>query len=461
MKKHMNVLALVLITALIFTFMAGCNNGSGTDQSQTTDSGATAPATEPADATVAPAEETDSTEPGDEALSALDQLLAMPDKLPLGGLQPGHLESREDIDKALPIAKTDDDDIVIGWAGASQGSTFFTEMYKSAQEKCDEYGYQLLYQNANFDLNAQMTQIETFLTQDVDFLVVNAVDIDSTLTYYQQAVNKGIPVICVGPTAAQSEYPIITTVLSGSFESGYVVGEYVAEKLYEENRVLDVGFVISRAGDADSNSRPCGFVSGYLYKYAELSGNPYAGKWEATLEGYNAWITCRDRGSFTIDGILNLVGYVAAGATDANSGQTAAADLVVAHPDMDLIFVETDSLGPGVLQEVEQQGRVPGQDVYLCCGADAAKYTLEYIQEGKMLAVGSNAPYYTGASVVDLIHDILNGFDANDLPVNSFTPTYCVNVDNVDEYYDPDLEFAPAIEWKIKTISEYNAANAG
>ena len=102
----------------------------------------------------------------------------------------------------------------------------------------------------------------------------------------------------------------------------------------------------------------------------------------------------------------------------------------------------------------------PGEDIYVFCGADAADYTLDYIKEGKMLAVASNAPYYSGAGAIELIHDILNGFDANNLPANSFTPTYCVNVDNIDEYYDPDLAFAPAAEWNIQNIDEYNAAHA-
>jgi ribose transport system substrate-binding protein len=440
MKKKTKLFALILAAGMLVSVTA-C--GSNTP--------APAPPAETPPAEAPPAEA---------PASALDKLLAMEDKLPLGGLQPKHLDSRADINKALPLKKGPGEKLIIGFAGASQGSTFFTEMYNSAQQRADKYGYELRYQNANFDLNAQMTQIETFLTQGVDILVVNAVDIDATLSYYHQAVNQGIPVITCGPTAAKADYPTVTTVLSGSFESGYVVGEYIAEKLYPENKVLKVGFVISRAGDADSNSRPCGFVSGYTAKHAELSGNPYPGKWEATLVGYDAWITCRDKGSYTLDGVMDLVGYVAAGATDANSAQKVAADLITAHPEMDLIFVETDSLGPGVLQEVEQHGMVPGKDVYLCCGADAAIYTLDYIKEGKMLAVGTNPPYYTGAGIIDLIHDIQNGYDANNLPANSFTPTYCVNVDNIDQYYDPALQFAPMQDWNVQNIDEYNAAHA-
>ncbi|NLT14311.1 MAG: sugar ABC transporter substrate-binding protein, partial [Clostridiales bacterium] len=120
----------------------------------------------------------------------------------------------------------------------------------------------------------------------------------------------------------------------------------------------------------------------------------------------------------------------------------------------------TDSLSPGVLQEMTQHDIIPGQDMMVICGADAAKYTLDNIKAGKIIACGTNAPYYTGAGVIDIIHDILDGADYNDLPANSYTPTYCVNIDNIDKYYDPNLEFAPMLDWKVQTVEEYNAANA-
>jgi len=442
--KKTKILAAVLAALMVFALIAGCGDKT------------TPP--EPPPSSQSPSAEA----PPPPALSSLDQLLAMENRRPLGGLQPAAYESRAHINKALPVSKTNDDHIVIAWASASQGSSFFTEMVRSAQERCDEYGYEFIMQVANFDINAQMTHIENFLTQDIDFLVVNAVDIDATVAYYHQAVERGVPVIVVGPTAGRPEYPIITTVLSGSFESGFVVGEYLAEKLYDEynGNELEVGFVFSRADDADSNSRPCGFVSGYLFKQAALNGRPYASRWDATLEAYNVWVGTVQSGSGRIDGIMNLVGYEAAGATDANSGQDAAGRLLTRYPDIDLLFADTDSLSPGVLQEIEQRGFVPGQDILVATGADGARYNLENILAGKVIATGTNAPYYTGESVVDLINRILDGWDANNLPAASYTPTYCVNVDNIHEFYDPSLEFAPALPWDFMTIEEYNAFNA-
>ncbi len=466
MKKR--IISVVLSLMLLFALLSGCGSTATT----------TAPATEApaAAATEAPAAAaTDAAAtatftpaavpavPDTKGMNSLDYLLSLDDKLPLGGLQGSHLDSREDVYKGLDkLEDPGDGSFTIAWASASQGSSFFTEMVSSAKAKCDEYGWKFLNQSAEFDLGTQQTQLENFLTQDIDFLVVNAVDIDAEVEYYRQAVEKGIPVIVVGPTAGKADYPVVTTVVSGSFEAGFAVGQYVAEKLWGQfPNGLNWGAVISRAGDADSNSRPCGFVSGYLYKYAELAGTPYASKWDATVIGYNAWIACRDQGSASIDGIINLVGYGAAGSTDAASAQPVAADLLTAHPEMDIILSETDSLCPGIYQECIQHDRTPGKDILICCGADAADYTLEKIKSGEYLAVGVNVPYYTGEGVVELIHRILTDkeFDANNLPGTSYTPTYCVNVDNIDQSWDGKAPFAAMQPWDVQTIDDYNAAN--
>jgi len=464
--KASKILALVLALLMVVALFAGCG--------KTEEPAAEAPAAETTTDT-AKAETPAAEAPAEEAPAAgttavpavpdlggktsLEWLLAQEDKLPLGGLQDAHLDSRADVAKGLENF-VEDEDFTIAWASASQGSTFFTEMVDSAKAQAEAYGWNFLVQSAEFDLATQQNQIENFLTQDIDVLVVNAVDIDATIEYYRQAVEKGIPVFACGPTAGKPDYPVVTVVVSGSFEAGYAVGEYCAEKLWGQfPDGINFGAVISRAGDADSNSRPCGFVSGYLHKYAELAGTPYDSKWDATVIGYQTWVQCRDKGSASIPGIINLVGYGAAGATDAASAQPVAADLLTAHPEMDLIMSETDSLCPAIYQEAIQHGRVPGKDLLIVCGADSADYTLEKIKSGEYLAVGNNAPYYTGEGVVKMIKSILDGeLDGNNLPATSYTPTYAVTPDNIDQVWDGSAAFAAASEWHVQTIDEYNAS---
>ena len=469
--KASKILALVLAVLMVAALFAGCGQ-SAAEPAAPAAPAASAPAAStpaaPAASTPA-ASEPAASEPAGAAIPAvpdlggktsLEWLLAQEDKLPLGGLQPAHLDSRADVEKALANF-AEDDNFTVAWASASQGSTFFTEMVRSAKEQAEAYGWTFLNQSAEFDMTTQQTQLENFLTQDIDVLVVNAVDIDACVEYFRQAVDKGIPVFCCGPTAGKPEYPVVTVVVSGSFESGYAVGEYCAEKLWGQfPDGVNFGAVISRAGDADSNSRPCGFVSGYLHKYAELSGQPYESKWDATVIGYQTWTECRDKGSSSIPGIINLVGYGAAGATDAASAQPVAADLLTAHPEMDLIMSETDSLCPAIFQEAIQHGRVPGKDLLIVCGADSADYTLEKIKSGEYLAVGNNAPYYTGEGIVKMIKAILDGeLDGNNLPATSYTPTYAVTPDNLDQVWDGSAAFAAASDWAVQTIDDYNAAN--
>jgi hypothetical protein len=104
MKKSRKILGLTMSVLLMLALFAGCGNKPAAED--TPDSGA--PASEPVSAapasdgaSQAPASDGASQAPAEE-MTSLEKLLSMEDKLPLGGLQPAHLESRADIDKALP-----------------------------------------------------------------------------------------------------------------------------------------------------------------------------------------------------------------------------------------------------------------------------------------------------------------------------------------------------------------------
>lgn len=438
MKKFRLVVTIIIAVTMVASLLAGCgtpsNNSSGTT--------GTAASTTAA-----------------EVKTSFEQLLAMKDKLPLSGLQPLKLESRAGIEKAIP--KEGKKNITIGWAGAFLGAPFFEELLKTAQAAAAKYGYTINYQNANFDIQKQFTQLDTFITQQVDIIVLNAVDIDASVQYMKRAVQAGIPIIVIGPTDSKADYPIITTIVSAAYDPGFEVGVYTAQKLYKEGEVLKVGATLANISDATSNSRPNGFIGGYLYESAKIKGQPYANRWDAVLDGYNIWVQWRDSGKFdaTAKG-LDLVGYGVGGGTDPAAGQKASQDLLTAHPDIDVLFVEQDSQLLGVMQEMKARNIVPGKDMQLVCAADGTKEAMDLIKAGTLMATASNSPSYYGESIVELIHDIYEeGYDANDMPANSYVPTQCLNAENVDQYYDPNYQFSKITPWEFRTIAEYNAAN--
>jgi ribose transport system substrate-binding protein len=251
-------------------------------------------------------------------------------------------------------------------------------------------------------------------------------------------------------------------VISGSNESGFQVGYYCAEQLYKPGTVLMVGVVISQLPDADSNSRPSGWIAGYLTKKAEVDGTPYKSKYDALLEAYNVWGDLKSRGrlDYSQKG-LNFVSLAAGNSTAAEAGQRASSDMLTANPDMDILVVEMDSMCIGALQEVKQHGLVPGKDIKVVTCADGTTTILKLIKDGEVMATATNIPYYPGQGIIKLIHQIFEeGYDANNLPSTSFTPTEVIHAGNVDAFYDESDPFAKVGPWEPITIDEYNRLHA-
>ena len=413
--------------------------------------------------------------------SSYDQimrLLETPESaLALSGVQPRELPDRQDVPKGLDnLTPKPANEIKIGWAAASLGSEFFEGLRDSAFAQAESHGIsasQIDMQNADFNLETQQQQVDTFITNKVDAMILNAVDLHSSVQLIEKIVDAGIPVFVTGPTAAKPEYQMITAVISGSNESGFQIGSYSAEKLYKKGEVLDVGMVISKLEDADSNSRPCGWIAGFLYKSAEMDGNAYDSKYDAILEAYHIWTKYKSDKKYDLsEKGLNLVQLGVGEGTDAAKGQAATADILVASPDMDLLVVEMDSMAVGALSEIKVQGKTPGKDIMVVTCADGTTTSLDFIKSGELMGTATNIPFMNSTTMIDMIYELFAGDDPeayakrlNDMPATSFTPTMAVTAENVEQYYpdtsDPIFgKFAKYDPWVPMTVTEFNAAHA-
>jgi len=416
-------------------------------------------------------------------LSSYDQLMALlndPEtSLPLSGVQPKEYDSRASVSKALPVAPKAAGDIKIGWAMASLGSEYFVGVRDSGLAYLRGLGMKDPdLENADFNLETQQQQVDTYITNKVDVLILNAVDLHSSVQMIQKVVDANIPVIVTGPTPANSDYEIVSAVVPGSNESGFQVGAYCAQELYVPGKVLNVGMIISKLEDADSNSRPCGWIAGYLYQSAQMNGTPYASKYDALLEAYNIWEKYKNDRKYDLsDKGLYLSQLGVGEGTDAAKGQAAASDILVAEPDMDLLMVEMDSMAIGALAEIKTQGKTPGKDIKVATCADATLTSLNYIKSGEMMATATNIPYLYSSLMFNMIY---NMFDAtgtdktqqewceyyNDMPASVYVPTMAITAENVDQYYPPNTDdpifgkFATFDPWTPLDIPSYNAAHA-
>lgn len=97
-----------------------------------------------------------------------------------------------------------------------------------------EMGAELITANAQGDSNKQVSDIENFLTMDVDAVIIGGGEGPAFASIMQEMAQKGIPCITVDIT---SEYSTCN-VTSDNFNGGEQLGLYVTNKLGGEGNIL-------------------------------------------------------------------------------------------------------------------------------------------------------------------------------------------------------------------------------
>ncbi|ANB58069.1 periplasmic solute binding family protein [Anoxybacillus sp. B7M1] len=108
--------------------------------------------------------------------------------------------------------------------------------YKNAlEEEAKKYGFEIIVESANLDLNTQISQVENFITQNVDLILLNAVDKKGIAGAVEQAKAAGIPIIAVD---AAADGGTTATVMSDNYEAGKLAGEYIVKRLNGKGNVV-------------------------------------------------------------------------------------------------------------------------------------------------------------------------------------------------------------------------------
>lgn len=123
----------------------------------------------------------------------------------------------------------------VGMTVMTLDNPYFVAFQNSLEQQAEEHGFEPLISSADFDLAKQQSQIETFITKDVDVILLNAVDSRGIAGAVQQAKQADIPVIAVDVGA---DGGTTATVMSDNYQAGKLAGEYIVERLNGEGNVV-------------------------------------------------------------------------------------------------------------------------------------------------------------------------------------------------------------------------------
>ena len=273
----------------------------------------------------------------------------------------------------------------IGLSVSTLNNTFFVTLRDGAQSAADEAGAELIVSDAQNDTAQQQDDIQNFVTQQVNAILVNPVDSDAVVPAIEAANQANIPVIALDRGASGGE--LATAIASDNVQGGNLAGE-------ELIRLVGSGSV------------------------AQLEGTPGADP-------------ARDRGQGFQDAIdaQSAIEVVASQSAnfDRAEGLNVAENILQANPDIAGIFAQNDEMALGAVQAL---GGSAGDDVKVV-GFDATEDGLSAIQDGTMNATVAQQPAEIGSLGVENAISVINGESVEEnIPVE----VQLVTPENVSEF---------------------------
>lgn len=129
--------------------------------------------------------------------------------------------------------------LIVG-ATIAQFDTFLSLMADGMQKEADAAGVQLNTVNAKEDTATQLSQVENFIAQKVDAIIVNPVDTSAVEPITKAAQAAGIPLVYVNrlPASLPKDDPKVVFVGSNSIDAGTFQGQWLADKLGGKGNIV-------------------------------------------------------------------------------------------------------------------------------------------------------------------------------------------------------------------------------
>jgi ribose transport system substrate-binding protein len=239
------------------------------------------------------------------------------------------------------------DETVIGFAVSTLSNDFFVMMKDAGDAKAKELGITLTTLDAQDSSETQATQIEDFISQGVDLIILNPVDSDAIGTSVEACNEAGIPVITV--TRPSNAGEVVQHLDIDNKEAGALIAGQMIKDLGGEGKVAVLEGI---AGAPSANDRQEGFKTGIEGSKIEIAASLTA--------NYN-----RDEGATVMEDILQ------------------------SNPDLAAVYAHNDEMALGAVRTIAAAGKTDQIKVY---GIDAVDDAIAALKTGEMAATVQQQP---------------------------------------------------------------------
>ncbi|MFZ1904146.1 MAG: sugar ABC transporter substrate-binding protein [Steroidobacteraceae bacterium] len=282
----------------------------------------------------------------------------------------------------------------LGVSMARFDDNFLTAVRASMQQRARELNVAIQFEDAQSDIGRQLSQIQNFVAQKVDAIIVNPVDTDATSRLTRLVARAGIPLVYVNRKPAEAQLPArVSFVGSDETQSGTLQMTEVCRLLHGS------GAIVILMGELTNQSAR-----------------------QRTQDIYDVIARPQCRGIRVLD------------KQAANWNRTEAADLMTNWLSAGLrpqaVVANDDEMAIGAVQSLKQARLLSGTIV---AGIDATPDGLAALKSGQLAAtVYQNAPAQ-GAGAVDTALKLARG---EKVPSFVWVPFELVTRANLAAYLD-------------------------
>lgn len=285
---------------------------------------------------------------------------------------------------AAPAAKT----YKIGVAMKQNADTFVQKISDAITARGEELpDVEILMQDAEGDVATQLSQVEAFITQGVDAIILNAMDAEGLNPAVEMCIEAGIPLVECNTLTTNENYTCY--VGSDDVDAGKIQGNFLKGVLPEDAKVC---IMYGPIGQSPQIKRIEGLTASLLdgSKIEVLQDQTANWKREEALALAEDWLT--------------------------------------RYPDLDAIICQNDDMAMGAMQAVQSAGR---QDSVIVVGIDAIEDALQAVKDGTLACTVFQDASGQGATAVDVALQLAKG---ETVEKSVMIPFQLVTTDNVADF---------------------------
>ena len=273
-----------------------------------------------------------------------------------------------------------DSSLILGFSQIGSESAWRIGNTKDIEDQAQNYGVNLMFENANQKQENQIAAIRRFIAYKVDVIAFSPIVEEGWDNVLTEAKDAGIPVILVDRDISTQKEGLTTCLIGADFyNEGVMAGEYLIRKA--DSLGLEHVNIVEITGTENSTpmrQRQAGF--------ADAIAND---KRMTVLESIDGDFL-KSRGAECMRYLLDTYG-----------------------DDIDVIYSHNDEMTLGALPEIEKAGFVPGKDIIII-SIDGGQEAIDVLKEGRINCVVECTPKL-GKEVMETAIKLKAGEEVNEV----------------------------------------------